>query len=137
MRSENYSFFDEYAGPGDKAVCGNKTRTNLSFRAAAKQALLEVVQSAPNSIGYYARGKIDVSGSSSSCTKHQNLICEIGLQEKIDTILVSVSSFILPLNFCLEKLAMQEAKFWIYLDVDDDLNIILFNLQFAIPSPIS
>ncbi|XLR35005.1 hypothetical protein S83_062905, partial [Arachis hypogaea] len=87
MRSENYSFFDEYAGPGDKAVCGNKTRTNLSFRAAAKQALLEVVQSAPNSIGYYARGKIDVSGSSSSCTKHQNLICEIGLQEKIDTIL--------------------------------------------------
>ncbi|XLR07862.1 hypothetical protein S83_035800, partial [Arachis hypogaea] len=36
MRSENYSFFDEYAGPGDKAICGNKTRTNLSFQAAAK-----------------------------------------------------------------------------------------------------
>ncbi|XLT79827.1 hypothetical protein HN873_001580 [Arachis hypogaea] len=32
MRSENYSFFDEYAGPGDNAVCGNKTRTNSSFR---------------------------------------------------------------------------------------------------------
>ncbi|XLU23090.1 hypothetical protein S245_059156, partial [Arachis hypogaea] len=57
MRSENYSFFDEYAGPGDKAVCGNKTRTNSSFQAAAKQALLEVVQAAPNSIGYYARRK--------------------------------------------------------------------------------
>ncbi|QHN96513.1 Cysteine-rich receptor-like protein kinase [Arachis hypogaea] len=97
MRSENYSFFDEYAGPGDKAVCGNKTRTNLSFRAAAKQALLEVVQSAPNSIGYYARGKIDVSGSSSSCTKHQNLICEIGLQEKIDTIL----SIEIEARFCV------------------------------------
>ncbi|XLU31296.1 hypothetical protein S245_067362, partial [Arachis hypogaea] len=32
------------------------------IRAAAKQALLEVVQAAPNSIGYYARGKVDVSG---------------------------------------------------------------------------
>ncbi|XP_020972630.1 aldehyde dehydrogenase 22A1-like [Arachis ipaensis] len=62
MRSENYSFFDEYAGPGDKAVCGNKTRTNLSFQVAAKQAILEVVQAAPNSIGCYARGKVDVSG---------------------------------------------------------------------------
>ncbi|XP_015957119.1 cysteine-rich receptor-like protein kinase 2 isoform X1 [Arachis duranensis] len=62
MRSENYSFFDEYAGPGDKAVCGNKTRKNSSFQAAAKQAVLEVVQAAPNSKGYYARGKVDVSG---------------------------------------------------------------------------
>ncbi|KAL1343805.1 hypothetical protein HN51_017756 [Arachis hypogaea] len=62
MRSENYSFFDEYAGPGDKAVCGNKTRTNSSFRVATKQMLLEVVQAAPNSIGYYAKGKVDVSG---------------------------------------------------------------------------
>ncbi|KAL4344461.1 hypothetical protein AHAS_Ahas11G0180700 [Arachis hypogaea] len=61
MRSENYSFFDEYAGPGDKAVCGNKTRTNSSFQAAAKQAILEVVQAAPNSIGCYTRGKVDVS----------------------------------------------------------------------------
>ncbi|RYR26437.1 hypothetical protein Ahy_B02g060670 [Arachis hypogaea] len=48
--------------PGDKAVCGNKTRTNLSFQVAAKQAILEVVQAAPNSIGCYARGKVDVSG---------------------------------------------------------------------------
>ncbi|MED6180684.1 Cell division control protein 2 [Stylosanthes scabra] len=63
MRSENYSFFDEYAGPGDKAVCGNTTRKNSSFQAAAKQAVLEVVQAAPNNKGYYARGKVDVSGS--------------------------------------------------------------------------
>ncbi|XLT24164.1 hypothetical protein HN873_055456 [Arachis hypogaea] len=48
-------------GQGDKAICGNKTRTNSSFQAAAKQAILEVVQAAPNSIGCYARGKVDIS----------------------------------------------------------------------------
>ncbi|KAL4397115.1 hypothetical protein AHAS_Ahas01G0159600 [Arachis hypogaea] len=48
-------------GPEDKVVCGNKTRTNSSFRAVAKRVVLEVVQAAPNSIGYYGRWKLDIS----------------------------------------------------------------------------
>ncbi|MED6168871.1 Cell division control protein 2 [Stylosanthes scabra] len=62
MRAENYSFFDEYAGPGDNAVCGNRTRKNSSFQAAAKQAILTAVQDAPSNKGY-ARRKVSVSGT--------------------------------------------------------------------------
>ncbi|XP_014521392.1 cysteine-rich receptor-like protein kinase 2 isoform X1 [Vigna radiata var. radiata] len=62
MRAENYSFFNEYTGPGDKAVCGNTTKKNSSFQAAAKQAVLRVVQDAPNNKGY-ARGNVAVAGT--------------------------------------------------------------------------
>ncbi|XP_020217638.1 cysteine-rich receptor-like protein kinase 2 isoform X3 [Cajanus cajan] len=62
MRAENYSFFDEYKGPGDRAVCGNTTKKNSSFQAAAKQAVLKAVQEAPNNKGY-ARGNVAVAGT--------------------------------------------------------------------------
>ena len=51
MRAENYSFYDEYIGPGDKAVCGNTTRKSTSFQAAAKKAVLSAVQAAANNKG--------------------------------------------------------------------------------------
>ncbi|XP_058776386.1 cysteine-rich receptor-like protein kinase 2 [Vicia villosa] len=60
MRSENYSFFNEYQGQGDRAVCGNTTKKNSDFRAAAKQAVLRAVQDAVKNKGY-ARGKVVVS----------------------------------------------------------------------------
>ncbi|KAK7307233.1 hypothetical protein VNO77_40112 [Canavalia gladiata] len=63
MRAENYSFFNEYSGPGDRAVCGNTTRKNSSFQAAAKQAVLRAAQDAPNNKGY-AKGKVAVAGAS-------------------------------------------------------------------------
>lgn len=62
MRAENYSFFNEYTGPGDRAVCGNTTRKNSTFQAAAKQAVLSAVQDAPNNKGY-AKGVVAVSGT--------------------------------------------------------------------------
>jgi len=62
MRAENYSFFNEYTGPGDKAVCGNMTRKNSSFQAAAKQAVSKAVQDAANNKGY-ARGNVAVAGA--------------------------------------------------------------------------
>ncbi|CAL0331524.1 unnamed protein product [Lupinus luteus] len=62
MRSENYSFFNEYTGPGDRAVCEKTARKDSSFQAAAKQAVLRAVQDAPNNNGY-ARGKVAVSGT--------------------------------------------------------------------------
>ncbi|CAJ1940171.1 unnamed protein product [Sphenostylis stenocarpa] len=62
MRAENYSFYDEYTGPGDKAVCGNTTKKNASFQAAAKKAVMTSVQTAPNNKGY-ARAEVAVAGT--------------------------------------------------------------------------
>ncbi|GAU33814.1 hypothetical protein TSUD_221510, partial [Trifolium subterraneum] len=62
MRSGNYSFFNEYKGPEDRAVCANTTKKNSGFQAAAKQAVLTAVQDAPNNKGY-ARGKVSVTGT--------------------------------------------------------------------------
>ncbi|TKY58672.1 Cysteine-rich receptor protein kinase 2 [Spatholobus suberectus] len=62
MRAENYSFYNEYTGPEDKAVCGNTTKKNTSFQAAAKKAVLSAVQAAPNNKGY-AREEVAVAGT--------------------------------------------------------------------------
>ncbi|XP_042438596.1 cysteine-rich receptor-like protein kinase 2 [Zingiber officinale] len=52
MRSENYSFFSEYIGPEDRAICGNKTSKGRTFEQAARQGLLEAVNKAPGNGGY-------------------------------------------------------------------------------------
>lgn len=62
MRSENYSFFGEYEGPEDRAVCGNGTRKNLSFQESARKAVMRAVASAPSN-GGYARVQVQVSGA--------------------------------------------------------------------------
>ncbi|XP_044494691.1 cysteine-rich receptor-like protein kinase 2 [Mangifera indica] len=65
MRSQNYSFFEEYKGPADHAVCGNTTRKSSKFQESARQAVLRAVASAP-SHGNYARATIAASGSNES-----------------------------------------------------------------------
>ncbi|KAF8399733.1 hypothetical protein HHK36_015604 [Tetracentron sinense] len=62
MRAENYSFFEEYKGPGDMAICGNASRKSSRFQESAKQAILNAVAGAPDNNGY-ARAKVLVSGS--------------------------------------------------------------------------
>lgn len=62
MRAENYSFFGEYTGPGDRAVCGNTTRRNSTYGETARQAVLQAVSEAPNSNNYYARRQLAVPG---------------------------------------------------------------------------
>ncbi|THF98886.1 cysteine-rich receptor-like protein kinase 2 [Camellia sinensis] len=62
MRVQNYSFFHEYMGPGDKALCGNTTRKNSTFEVSARQAVTEAVAGAPNNNGY-ARTEVAVSGT--------------------------------------------------------------------------
>ncbi|KAB5537530.1 hypothetical protein DKX38_015063 [Salix brachista] len=52
MRAENYSFYEEYMGPGDKAVCGNTTRKNSTFAESTRQAVSQAVTSASNNQGY-------------------------------------------------------------------------------------
>lgn len=63
MRADNYSFFDEYKGPSDRAICGNTTRKNSRFQEAATQAVNHAVASAPSNKGY-ARAQVAVAGTS-------------------------------------------------------------------------
>lgn len=63
MRSENYSFFGEYKGPEDRALCGNATKKNSNFQESARQAVMHAVLTAPNN-GGYARVQVKVAGTS-------------------------------------------------------------------------
>lgn len=62
MRSENYSFYGEYTGPEDQAVCGNITRQDSGFQASTRQAMSQAVSDALNNNGY-ARAKVAVAGT--------------------------------------------------------------------------
>lgn len=65
MRAENYSFFEEFKGPGDEIVCGNKTRKSSQFEQSTRQALQHAIGSAPTNKGY-ARAEVAVTGTNES-----------------------------------------------------------------------
>ncbi|KAI5679228.1 hypothetical protein M9H77_10178 [Catharanthus roseus] len=65
MRAENYSFFQEYTGSWDHAVCGNRTRKNSAFQESARRAVLQAASVAPNNNGY-ARVELPVSGAANA-----------------------------------------------------------------------
>ncbi|KAD1020757.1 hypothetical protein E3N88_43406 [Mikania micrantha] len=54
MRTQNYSFFEEYAGAEDTVVCGNRKGSRV-FRDSVRQAISDAVRDAPRSINYFAR----------------------------------------------------------------------------------
>ncbi|CAI9761744.1 unnamed protein product [Fraxinus pennsylvanica] len=62
MRAENYSFFQEYTGPNDRVLCGNRTQKNSAFRVSVRQAVEKVVSAAPKNY-FYARAQVPVSGT--------------------------------------------------------------------------
>uniref|UniRef100_A0A5B7A7L9 Putative cysteine-rich receptor-like protein kinase 2 n=1 Tax=Davidia involucrata TaxID=16924 RepID=A0A5B7A7L9_DAVIN len=62
MRAENYSFVEEYTGPGDKTLCGNTTQKDSTFQESARQAVLQAASDAPNNNGY-ARVQVPVPGT--------------------------------------------------------------------------
>nr|GMD23280.1 cysteine-rich receptor-like protein kinase 2 [Ipomoea batatas] len=61
MRAENYTFFEEYLGPGDTHVCGNSTRKDASFQRTARRAVMQAVSTALNNNGS-ARSQLSVPG---------------------------------------------------------------------------
>ncbi|KAL2510258.1 Cysteine-rich receptor-like protein kinase 2 [Forsythia ovata] len=63
MRAENYSFFQEYTGPNDRTVCGNRTQKSSAFQVSARQAVVQVVSAAPNNKRGYARSQVPVLGT--------------------------------------------------------------------------
>ncbi|WCJ38486.1 cysteine-rich RLK (RECEPTOR-like protein kinase) 2 [Euphorbia peplus] len=66
MRSENYSFFEEYRGPEDEVICGNMTRKTDTFRESARQALSTAVSTAPNDQRYHGRAQVAIPGTNES-----------------------------------------------------------------------
>nr|GMD26274.1 cysteine-rich receptor-like protein kinase 2 isoform X1 [Ipomoea batatas] len=61
MRAENYTFFEEYLGPGDTHVCGNSTRKDASFQRTARRAVMQAVSTVLNNNGS-ARSQLSVPG---------------------------------------------------------------------------
>ncbi|KAL3644509.1 Cell division control protein 2 [Castilleja foliolosa] len=62
MRSENFSFFDEFTGPGDRAICGNITRQDPPFQESTRRAVSQAVSTAGNGNGF-ARAQVPISGA--------------------------------------------------------------------------
>lgn len=65
MRAENYSFYEEFEGPQDRAVCGNSSTGNSIFEQSARQAVARAVDVAPNNRGY-ARVEVAPPGTTNA-----------------------------------------------------------------------
>ncbi|KAI3733483.1 hypothetical protein L6452_12926 [Arctium lappa] len=63
MRVQNYSFFEQYTGPNDTYVCGNKTRKGKLFRESVRRAVSDAVRDAPRNRDYFARKEMLMSGT--------------------------------------------------------------------------
>lgn len=68
MRSENYSFIEEYKGPDDGALCGNTTRKSTKFQEAARAAVLQAVSDVTNNHNDFARVQITPPGNGNDST---------------------------------------------------------------------
>ncbi|KAI3501795.1 hypothetical protein L1887_29819 [Cichorium endivia] len=66
MRSQNYYFFEEYAGSNDTVICGNTTRYGVSLDSA-RQAISNAARDAPRNRDYFAR-KVALSGTANEST---------------------------------------------------------------------
>ncbi|PHT24990.1 hypothetical protein CQW23_35356 [Capsicum baccatum] len=63
MRADDYKFYDEYLGPEDRRICGNRTTKGTLFQQNARQAVQQAVANAPSNNGS-ARAQVSVPGSS-------------------------------------------------------------------------
>ncbi|KAL1539343.1 cysteine-rich receptor-like protein kinase 2 [Salvia divinorum] len=52
LRAENYSFYDEFTGPGDGPVCGNRTRAGSEFEESVRKGLSRMVSAASGNVRY-------------------------------------------------------------------------------------
>ncbi|GFQ07938.1 cysteine-rich receptor-like protein kinase 2 [Phtheirospermum japonicum] len=62
MRSENFTFYREFTGPRDRAVCGNITRRDPAFQESTRRAVSQAVSAAGNNNGF-ARARVAISGT--------------------------------------------------------------------------
>ncbi|KAI7735543.1 hypothetical protein M8C21_032054 [Ambrosia artemisiifolia] len=66
MRSQDYSFYDEYTGPYDTVVCGNTTRKSTLFQESTRRAVVNAVTGALRNSDYFAREEMLVTGNNNS-----------------------------------------------------------------------
>ncbi|XP_055819157.1 cysteine-rich receptor-like protein kinase 2 isoform X2 [Solanum dulcamara] len=59
MRAENYRFNDQYLGPEDRRVCGNRTTKGSLFQQNARLAVQQAAANAPSNNGY-ARAQVSM-----------------------------------------------------------------------------
>ncbi|XP_055819159.1 cysteine-rich receptor-like protein kinase 2 [Solanum dulcamara] len=59
MRAENYRFYDQYLGPEDRRVCGNRTTKGSLFQQNARLAVQQAAANAPSNNGY-ARAQVSM-----------------------------------------------------------------------------
>ncbi|PWA98030.1 cysteine-rich receptor-like protein kinase 2 [Artemisia annua] len=64
MRFGNYSFFGELTGKEDRTICENNTQKSDAFGQSASKAVLQAVETAPNSQDHHAGTQAIVTGSS-------------------------------------------------------------------------
>lgn len=62
LRAQNYSFYHEYLGPDDRAVCGNRTRPGSAFEESARKAMSRAVSAASRNTRY-ARAEVALVGA--------------------------------------------------------------------------
>ncbi|XP_015066642.1 cysteine-rich receptor-like protein kinase 2 isoform X2 [Solanum pennellii] len=65
VRVETYTFYDQYLGPEDMHVCGNRTIKGTLFQQNARRAIQQAVVNAPTNNGY-ARAQVSGPGPSNA-----------------------------------------------------------------------
>ncbi|KAK9033971.1 hypothetical protein V6N11_050150 [Hibiscus sabdariffa] len=115
MRTENYSFFEEYRGPDDMAVCGNTRRKGSIFRESVRQVVTYEVAATLKNEGY-AKARVAASSTNDStyalvnCWRTlNNTSCKSCLENALASILgclpwsegraLNIDCFISNLNF--------------------------------------
>lgn len=61
FRVDDYMFYDQYLGPEDRHLCGNRTKKGALFQQNARRAVQKAVANAPSNDGY-ARAEVSVHG---------------------------------------------------------------------------
>ncbi|KAJ0544843.1 putative protein kinase RLK-Pelle-DLSV family [Helianthus annuus] len=74
MRSQDYSFYDEYTGPDDTTVCGNTTRKSTMFQESTRQVVVNAVtdKTKGRKIGWEMRFKIIIGIAEGLVYLHEN-----------------------------------------------------------------
>ncbi|XP_077244195.1 cysteine-rich RLK (RECEPTOR-like protein kinase) 2 [Tasmannia lanceolata] len=118
MRVENYTFFQEYTGPNDTALCGNTTRRSTQFVDSARQAISQATAAAPLN-GGYARAAVSTAAASANESAYVLANCWVTLNSSSCTACLQNASA--SVNKCLpwsEGRALNTGCYLRYSDTD-------------------
>ncbi|KAM3251481.1 hypothetical protein P3L10_005551 [Capsicum annuum] len=70
MRADNYKIYDEYLGPEDRHICGNRTTKGTLFQENARRAVQQAVANAPSNNGLRACSSTLNANSCAACLRN-------------------------------------------------------------------